>query len=347
MEQLMSFPLLIGGGSSRYQIRQSLRFRASNSAFLHRTFGGVGNRKTWTFNWRGKRGQFGALQALFSIYDASTDNDAALIQFNSSDQLTIAAWFTTWRISNRVFRDPTAWLDICVVMDTTQATANDRVRVWVNGEQITSFATLNNPSLNADLGVNRGSRHEIGRDDFDGTRHFDGYMAEVHFIDGQALTPSSFGQTDTTTGAWVPRRYTGTYGTNGFYLPFNDAASTTTISQDRSGNGNNWTSGGISVTAGATFDQMLDTPTNNYATLNPLWVHPQIALSNANLRAVGSSGGAWVSSVGTFFLSSGKWYWEHTVDTLVSRDGFLFGVAPSTVPLNGYIGSSAAAWAVS
>jgi hypothetical protein len=224
-----------------------------------------------------------------------------------------------------VYRDPIGWYHVVVATDTTQASASNRMRVYINGAEITSWATDNRASLlllNGDLAINTAAAHNIGRDANSGTFHFDGYMADVHFIDGQALTPSSFGQTDPTTGSWVPRRYTGTYGTNGFYLPFNDAASTTTISQDRSGNGNNWTSSGISVTSGVTFDQMLDSPTNNYATLNPLDCQGSGATATgANLNFSLTN----QSITGTVRLSSGKWYFE-VEKTSASQDN-QFGIS--------------------
>jgi hypothetical protein len=322
-----------GYSAGGHKILNSLRFRASNSAFLWRTFGSGGDRKTWTMNVRVKRGRLGASQAIMSVYDASDDNSAALIQFNDSNQLVVAAWFTTWRITNRVFRDVSAFYDICISMDTTQATANDRVRIEVNGVQETSFATLNNPSLNADLGINRATRHEIGRDDYDGSRNFDGLMAEFTFVGGQRLSSSSFGQIDPVSSEWVSKRYTGTYGTNGCFLPFTNAGSTTTIGWDyadpaRGGTPNDWASPGVSVTAGVTFDQMADTPTNNFCTWNPLKQSGSgvAALSSANLRV--SGGGSGESSIGTFGMTTGKWYWEYTVESITQSPDIGFSQLP-------------------
>jgi hypothetical protein len=170
-------------------------------------------------------------------------------------------------------------------------------------------------------------------------------MAEFHSIDGQALTPSSFGQINPATNSWVPIRYTGTYGTNGFYLPFNDATSTTTISQDRSGNGNNWTSSGISVTSGVTFDQMLDSPTNSYATLDPNnRTDSSAVLANANLSYT-SGGNRYAAS--TIRMDSGKWYIEARMASAPSTGQFCFGLSSraSAVGANNDPGFSADTYA--
>lgn len=304
----------VGGGSSGYAVKNSLRFRASNSAYLERTPAGAGNRKTWTWSAWVKRGTLtsAVAQTLF-VGNRAGASDATYtdIVFTSGDQLAVRGTVTNWRITTAVFRDPSAWYHLVVVLDTTQATAADRVKVYVNGTQITSFGTSNNPALNADLGINQAALHCLGRDVSGGPTFFDGHMAHAYLIDGQALTPSSFGKADAVTGEWVPTNYSGSYGTNGFRLSFEDATSTTTIGYDSSGAANHMTTSGVSVTAGVTYDQSLDTPTLNYCVLNP--VNPTgSTLSNANLSA--SIPFATNSIVkGTFSASSGKWYWEVTV----------------------------------
>jgi hypothetical protein len=168
----------------------------------------------------------------------------------------------------------------------------------------------------------------LGGYSFNNTEVFDGYMTEVNFVDGSQLTPSSFGQTDAQTGVWQPKAYSGSYGTNGFYLNFSDNSNTTaaTLGKDYSGNGNNWTPNNFSVTAGAGNDSLVDSPTSygtdtgvggtvrgNYATLNPLDKNPTAtASSNGNLDVVLNSGTSpdLANIVGTMAVSSGKWYWE-------------------------------------
>lgn len=301
--------VLLAGGGATYQIANSLRFRASNSAYLTRTPAVASNRKTWTWSAWVKRGALsgGATSTNLFVADRSGTTDAAYtdIVFTTTNQIAVRGYATNWRVSNAVFRDPSAWYHVVVALDTTQATAGDRVKVYVNGSQITSFATSNNPALNDDLGVNRAALHSLGQDVPGGPTFFDGHMAHVYLIDGQALTPASFGQTEPTTGVWVPKAYSGTFGANGFFLQFKDAASTTTIGYDTSGNSNNFTTSGISVTSGVTFDQMTDTPTKNYCVLNPL--APSAAnISWANLR---SGTTAVRGSVNALLANS---YWEVT-----------------------------------
>ena len=293
----MTFPLLIGGAPSRYRINQSLRFRASNSAHLTRTQITPTSRRTFTFSTWFKRGSDLGVASVRALLHLGNDNNTftGLTTDNSGpDRIWLQVYsgggYQAQLVTNAVFRDPTAWYHVVLSIDTTQATAANRVRLYINGVEVTSFALASYPAQNLDLpgfanALNSALMRYLGT-----TNYLDGYLAETYFVDGQQLTPSSFGQTDPATNSWVPRRYTGTYGTNGFYLPFNDAASTTTISQDRSGNGNNWTSSGISVTAGATFDQMLDSPTNNFATLSPIDTNASVSFSEANLRATAPGG---------------------------------------------------------
>ena len=218
-----------------------------------------------------------------------------------------------------------------MAVDTTLATAADRIKLYVNGTQLTSFGTSNNPTQNTTLGFNNASAAQrVGLDaPAASSYNFDGYMANVYFIDGQALTPSSFGQTDATTGVWVPKTYTGTFGANGFFLQFKDAASTTTIGYDTSGNSNNFTTSGISVTSGVTFDQMLDTPTNNYATfdaISPVGSASSIGtLAAANLT-FDHSAANYAQRFGSFAVASGKWYFEYTITTFSSGFGLAFGI---------------------
>jgi hypothetical protein len=182
---------------------------------------------------------------------------------------------------------------------------------------------------------------------------FDGYLTEIHFIDGQALTPSSFGETDTITGVWKPKKYAGTYGTNGFYLNFADNSNTTatTLGKDSSGNGNNWTPNNFSVTAGAGNDSLVDSPTlygsdtgaggevrGNYATLSPIIRSAQgtATLTNGNLDLSGT-GSAFTGALSSIAMASGKWYWEYTVNNVGSSNGV--GII-ATTSLAGAVGGT-------
>jgi Concanavalin A-like lectin/glucanases superfamily len=333
--------LLLGGSSGTYSytINNSLRFRSSASAYLSRTPGSAGNRTTWTWSGWVKRGALNAQSALFSAGVSTSTFDQ--IVFNSSDNSLTAVVYASGSvgqlITTQVFRDPSAWYHIVVVWDSTNATASNRLRMYINGSQVTAFATNTQPTQNAVSTINSAVIHTHG-DLYYGSHlnYFDGYLAEINFIDGLALDPSYFGATNTTTGTWAPKRYSGSYGTNGFYLPFSDTSGTTSgsntgIGKDFSGNGNYWTTNNISLTAGSTYDAMLDSPTpnsstvGNYAVLNSFSNPngPIYTISNGNLNysCSASAGNASkmpvVSSIG---MSSGKWYCEATETS--SNSGF-------------------------
>jgi hypothetical protein len=311
-----------------YNLTNSLRFRSSASAYLSRTPASSGNRRTWTWSGWVKRGTLSVqLNVLLATKPASspTNNNTLQFSFNSDNALTLGLETAYFLTTTQVFRDPSAWYHIMLAVDTTQATASNRVRIYINGSEVTSFSVDSRSSItqNQDLGINLGSQlHQIGAL-IANTWLFDGYMDEINFIDGQQLTPSSFGSTNTTTGVWQPERYTGTYGTNGYYLNFTNIAltsgSNTGLGQDFSGNGNFWNTNNISVTTGVTYDAMSDVPTltsataANYATWNPVVPYVAgIALSNGNLNIAYSSGSGATGVLGTIGIASGKWYWEYT-----------------------------------
>jgi hypothetical protein len=315
--------------SGGYDINNSLRFRSSASASLTRTPASAGNRKTWTWSGWVKRGTLSATQGIFSAN--TDDNNKFFAQFNSNNTFEVLAnsgggTVVLQLTTSAVYRDPSAWYHIVVALDTTQATSSNRAKVYVNGSQVTAFGTATYPSQNTDINYNQAASTSIGSQlqQSGGTSLFDGYLAETHFIDGSAKTPSDFGETDTTTGSWKPKAYTGTYGTNGFYLKFSDIATTSGsnagLGKDFSGNANYWNTSGISVTAGTTYDAMIDSPTltsatvANYATFNLLNnTGGSKTFAEGNLKVTG--GGAAVNSTEypTFQLPSGKWYFEGTV----------------------------------
>ena len=313
------------GSIGAYTLSNSLRFRRSASAYLTRTPSVNGSLTTVTWSFWVKRGLLASSisneQVLYNA-DPSNSNtdyfafgqgngtaaDNLMIQFNGA-----AAGLVT----TPVYRDPAAWYHVVIAIDTTQATASNRVKFYVNGVQITSFNTANYPSQNYNfVKFNRSTYQQVIAAVNSSTSLFDGELAEFRFIDGQQLTPSSFGATDATTGAWQPIAYAGTYGTNGFYLPFTNTTSTTTLGYDLSGNSNNWTCNNISLTAGSTYDSMTDVPTltsataANYAVLNTLSNPPTGLAIDGNL--VGSSTSAaegyWNSTIA--IPTTDKWYWE-------------------------------------
>ncbi len=326
-------------GPSGYNISRSVRLRSSASAYFSRTPASASNRKTWTWSAWVKRGAF-ATQDLFNAYQDA--NNQTLIAF-SSDTLIIytihgGGSFDYGFQTTAVFRDPSAWYHIVCVFDSTNATAANRAIVYVNGVQQAGSMAFGDIPLNQDGIVNSTNAHAIGRRG-NATNYFDGYLTEINFIDGQALTPSSFGSTNATTGVWQPAKYTGTYGTNGFYLNFSDnsAATAAAIGKDYSGNGNNWTPNNISVTAGATYDSMIDVPTpypdgstnrGNYAVLNPLRQNGSGTFAQGNLAGTSESGTQRGLCSSIVLDWAGKWYMEWTP---ASNSGNWFGVTANSI----------------
>jgi hypothetical protein len=295
-------------------------------------------------------------QRFFGIFQASVVQE--YFRFSSSDTIVIAViqetkGFTT----TQVFRDPSAWYHIVVVLDTPQATASDRLKLYVNGTQVTTFSSTDYPSQNATGDINNTYPHFISNGG--GGEYFNGYMTNIHFINGQALTPSSFTETDATTGQLIPKTYSGSYGTNGFNLLFADNSSNTaaTLGKDTSPNGNNFTPNNLSVTAGAGNDSLVDSPTNygtdtgvggsvrgNYATLNPVSIISTTTLSNGNLESIDAGSDA--ISLSTIGVSSGKWYWEITgldITGTTSNQRSVIGIVknPQLFALSTYVGSNA------
>jgi hypothetical protein len=353
-------PLLLGGEG--YQISRSVRLRSSASGYFNRTLTTPTDNKKWTFSVWGKRGNLGSLNSIFGTQDDNTaSGNWTSIRFNTSNQLEVfqiaSGAYSFQIVTTRVFRDPSAFYNISVLYDSANATASERVKVYVNGEQVTAFATASYPALNTQTYLNQARIHYIGAYSAAPSSifyTFDGYLTEINFIDGQALTPSSFGETDVITGVWKPKKYAGTYGTNGFFLNFadNSAATAAAIGKDNSGNGNNWTPNNISVTAGATYDSMLDVPTlyadggngrGNYCTLNPLGYKPSATtITQANLRVTTNTSSAF-GAVGSIAVDSGKWYWEAT---FAGGQYMVVGISSATTPIttDTFVGGTATSY---
>lgn len=289
--------------SGGYNIDRSLRFRSSASAYLNRTPASAGNRTSWTYSLWAKIGAVDTgIKVLFQADTSSVD----CIQLNNNAIECVIGGVTKFT-TTAVFRDPSAWYHF----------------VWYyNGSNIYLYANnvlVGSSALTGNTKINNNIAHYISATG--SSRYFDGYLAEVNFIDGQALTPSSFGQTDAVTGVWTPKKYTGTYGTNGFYLPFSDNTSATTLAYDKSGNGNNWTPNNISTTSGDTYDSMTDVPTLTSATAANYCVINAVSNGYGTTAAlVPTSGNLNFSDstttnktcVGSMTAPSGKWYFELT-----------------------------------
>ena len=318
------------GQTTGYEIEQSLRF--DNGDYLSKTPSSASNRKTWTLSFWAKRSISTVdYQNVIMAGTAGVSSDRTYVRFNETadDSLLKIHNVGSFELyTSAVFRDPSAWYHVVVAVDTTEATASDRVKLWVNGVSQTLTGTT--ASLNDDTRINNTVPHYIGRSTYITGRHFDGYLAEFHLIDGQALTPSDFGETNEDTNQWIPKKYVGTYGTNGFYLNFSDSAS---LGADSSGNGNNFTPTNLAAT-----DQVLDSPTNNFATLNPLntTVSGLSTISEGNLKTnVGGTGTRYISSA-TQAMTFGKWYCEvYVINTPALTVGLIHGYSSLTSTSNG------------
>ena len=342
-------PAILGANteSAAYEISNSIYIDRANGGRLEKTFSSSAtDRQKNTVSFWVKRGRLTTGsgtgdQVIFS----NQDNDQIAFD-GSTDQLKFLSAGTMKVRTNRVFRDVSAWYHIVFAMDTTQGTGSNRIKFYVNGEQITSFETYTNVNQNINHSFFMDQDHDIGRSHSQANRHYDGYIAEFNGIDGQQLDPTYFGETNDS-GIWVPKEYTGTYGGNGFFLEFKQTGTSANASgkgADTSGNDHHFDDNTMDVE-----DIKTDTPTNNFATMNPL----AITNSNQNLREGNlrhtTSSGAWIGNYSTLGFTSGKWYAEVKV---IAVDNISFGIIQSggdTVENinntnSGYIGKYADGW---
>ena len=316
----MSSLLGIGAGGETefypYKIGNSLRFDDGSSTYLQKTING--NRQTYSISFWFKRGTMDATQYYLHEWNGS-DTYRGVITINSGNTSTFEMGGSSrFRlITNRLFRDASAWYHVLYVADTTNSTSGDRLRMYVNGVRITSFSTETQPSLNYSGGIGQNTAHEIGS--LDGSSGFiDGYVAEFNYLDGVAVSDATnFGETKS--GVWIPKDTSGlTFGDNGFRLEFEDSSD---IGNDTSGQNNDWTPNNF-VAA----DVVSDSPTNNFATMNNL-DGPTFSTAFGNLRVNGSSSTA--GSIGaTFFPSTGKWYVEMVAEDM--GNGMSVGIKSDT-----------------
>ena len=287
-----------------YEVANSCRFNDGDSAYMHKTPSSDGNRRTFTFSFWVKRGELTSHNPIAEVY--SSGENVSQFYFNAGDQFTWYESQTSNKINlttNAVQRDPNAWYHIVVKVDTTESTNTDRVKIYINNELQTITSGSNTyPDQNFQSYMN--STHdaiEIGRTQYN-SNQFDGYLAEVCMIDGSALAPSSFGEADEDSPTiWKPIDVSGlTFGTNGFYLDFEDSSN---LGNDANG-GTDLTEVNLAAT-----DQSSDSPTNNFCTLNPLDGGLNGTFSEGNLKLV-TAGSGYATTRGTFGVSSGKWYFE-------------------------------------
>jgi len=293
--------------------------------YLSRTPSSEGNRKTFTFSTWVKRSKMAGQQTILLGYNGNNNLGYNALVFKTNSQLALGGWSFDWLVSTAIFRDPSAWYHIVLAVNTPDSTANDRIKLYVNGTQLTDFGTRNNPSQNDDFAINDDVEHNIGsRSAYNSSDYLDGYLAECYMIDGQALAPTSFGQTDSTTGIWKPKTYSGSYGTNGFRLEFKNAGA---LGTDTSGNTNTWT-----VNNAGTGAQVTDTPSNVFSVLNAITADGGTWTLGA-LKYV-TNGTDLVCGISSFTLTgSSKWYCEMKAITKTGNY-FNFGVASSSKSMN-------------
>ena len=331
-----------------HTIDQSIRFNALDNPYMSKAFSSKGSPKKFTLSWWTKLGErttsatsesqmffiayhSGGYQTDFSIQSAARAGGVAHT-FRTYSVTTGggAVWnFTT----TQLFRDPSAWYNFVVVSDTDNAVQAERFRLYINGQRVTDFSTATYPSSGVEPVWNNSTSvtHYVGSRAGNVNTRFDGYMAEMVHIDGQALDPSSFGEYNSS-NIWIPKDVSGlTFGTNGFHIDGRDSAD---LGDDESGNGNDFTTSGLTA-----HDQVADSPTNNFAVLNPLDERGSGTLSDGNLQmAFGATNDNVTATQG---LNTGKWYWEVYI---VDKDDPYVGVQDSGVASTGYTEDAVALW---
>lgn len=302
-------------------IGHSLRLRRSNSSYLGRTFGTAADSSKWTLSAWVKRGQLTAdYMMLFSrSISASANFD---IRYNVTNDTLEWVFSNTQRLtSTAVFRDSSSWMHLLFVWDVANATASERAKIFINGTELTSFSIDHRSSLTAAQNAwNVAGAHYIGNSN--GTSYFfDGYLARVAFVEGELLTPGTFGYLNVNSNSWVTKSQSlvktavDAGGVNSFMLDFDNGSSLVNLAKDKSVKANNWSCNNISITAGATYDWMTDTPSNNFCVLNPLSNpnSPLYSVTNGNLSyncgALANNAGRMIIA-GTTLLGAGKTYWE-------------------------------------
>ena len=311
-------------------IEKSLRFNGNSSHKLTRTPPSAGNRRTFTFAFWIKRSRTEDSRYIFTAHDGNDDSNHFQIFFNAGNELVVKGHSTTYKETQGTFQDVNSWYHFVVAVDTTQGTSTNRMKIYVNGKEITDLDTNTAPSQNHQFAVCAALDHNYGVNVTGDNYWWDGYMADVHLVDGLQLTPSSFGYTDFQTGTWRPKRYSGSYNTTGHYLKFTDGSA---LGKDYSGQGNDFTSSNLG--AG---DSVLDSPSNNFATYRMHGTPNNSAaeIQSGLLMITGSTGSARElqrTPISTYMMSkgSGKWYME--IYTLTGTE-IMLGCGPDQIQLD-------------
>lgn len=346
-------PLLMAQGGDPLddlsKIERSVRFRDSALASFYRVFPAAGNRTKWTARALIKRSKLSALQFILGVDQGGGNYDRLAYQAGNAMEYNNGATGGQAAITSRLFRDPAAWCDVVLNYDSGNPVQADRAIITLDG--IRQATPTNTFALNQQSTINAsGVNHAIG-----GFYALGGYLAHFCFIDNAVVPASFFGQFHPRTGQWRPKTKAAIranvatlggsrngWGVTGFFLPFDDVTSLTTLGYDRSQSdtdttGNNWTATNISLTPGATYDSMLDTPTSNFCTLNPLIPYSSLpTFADGNLKFTGGQT-AMQTAFGTMAMRTGKWYWE----VLKGSANINVGIGTSKASPNNFIGFDA------
>ena len=314
-----------GSISTGYDIDNSLKFEADNTEYMHYTPSGQTDYERMAFSVWVKRTELSTAQLIMEFGNGTANTSNLRIGFDTSDRLFCYGNSIIWRQTNQVFRDTSAWYHLFFLFDTTTpgGVSNNRIRIWVNGSMIahTDFGVINNPSSGAAMGFNNSLKQSLGRQTEDATNYFCGYMAQVYGSGGTPPVVGDFGETDSDTGIWIPKDISEITppDANGFNLDFSNSSS---LGNDISSRNNDFTL--VNITAA---DQATDTPTNNFATLNPLWVWTYGMGISDGATKVANTVTAWGGAKGSIGVTNGKWYWEHS--SFSGSDTF-FGIQNSS-----------------
>jgi len=334
-----------GSISTGYEIDNSLKLEDANFEHITKNYSGDGDMRTWTYSTWVKKCKFGSANFDYMYMFAGQNTS---IHFLNNGILRVALYngsSTVYADIDRVFRDGSAWYHIIVALDTTQSTAADRVKIYINGVRETVFdnSTYTNMSQNEEFTIGQASaNYQVCYFYAGGGSNygFSGYMAETHYVNGTALDETSFGEFDDDSGIWKPKEYTGSHGSKGFYLKFDDSSN---LGKDSASSG----IGDFTVSNITSADQATDTPTNNFATWNVL----DITRTNTqgvdmvegamSIKHRGSNG--WTGTCSNIAISKGKWYWE--AEVRVTNGASMWGAYPvatrqANVFFDIYIGAS-------
>jgi len=319
-----------GSVSTGYDIDNSLKLEDDNTENLYRALNGSTSTTKFTISMWAKRTEINGSQLLYNRGVAG--NESVLLRFATENasypealQVDIGAGGTNSRsYTTASFRDTSAWYHVVLAVDTTQSTATDRFKLYVNGNLITDFASRNNPAEDFAMEVSSAKHRHGAYNDTDGFAGYCGYIAECHYIDGSQVAQTEFGEFDDDSGIWKPKQYTGSYGTGGYYLDFSDSSA---LGNNSAGDGTDFTLNNITAA-----DQATDSPTNNFCT--PLLIQPfsstdTITHTEGGTKLTSGSGTGWRTNMASVSLSSGKWYFEAKHPGTIDGDAIMTSIVPT------------------